>query len=150
MILIIKIISIIIISILAGVAYRFGGSANGIRLVRETTASIALIFVMLILGFYSWTIILSAGALYGLETTYFKRKGTDATWVSWLLVGLAFSIAVLPIILVYHNWIGFSIRTVVCTGLVVIWSETNGNAVFEEFGRGVIPILTLPLLLIGT
>lgn len=126
-----------------------GGNGNYPRYFRELSASVALIISMVILGYINWTIILSAGAIYGLESTYFKRKNTDATIINWLLVGLAFSIAVLPTVLVYHNWVGFSIRSVVCTGLVVLWSETNGNAVWEEFGRGIIPIATLPLLLIG-
>jgi hypothetical protein len=145
-----KIFGVVILSIIAGVAYRMGGSGKYPRYVRELAASIALIISMLILGYFHWSIILCAGALYGLETTYFKKKGKDATWFNWLLVGLAFSIAVLPIVLVYHNWIGFSVRSVICTFLVVYWSETNGNVVWEECGRGIIPIATLPLLLIGS
>lgn len=143
-----QIIGTISTSILAGVAYRYGGSSKGIRFVREVAAAIALIVVFIIWNHWNWTVILCAGALYGLETTYFKRKGTDAKWWNWLLVGLAFSIAVLPVVVVGHLWIGFAIRTFICTGLVILWSETNGNVVWEECGRGIIPILTLPLLFI--
>lgn len=79
-----------------------------------------------------------------------EKEIINVNWIGWTCVGLAFSISVLPIVLVYHNWIGFSVRTVVCTALVVFWSETNGQVVWEECGRGIIPIATLPLLLIGT
>lgn len=142
-------IGVIALSAIAGIFYRMGGSGNYPRYFRELAASIALILSMLLLGFHNWTILLSAGALYGLETTYFKKKGTDANLWNWFIVGIAFSISVLPTVLIYHNWIGFLIRSVICTELVMFWSETNGNSVCEEFGRGVIPILTLPLLLIG-
>lgn len=144
-----QIIGTIAASVLAGIAYRYGGSSNGIRWVREVTAAIALMLVFIVWNHWHWTVILCAGALYGLETTYFKKKGTDAKWWNWLLVGLAFSVAVLPVVLVQHLFIGFIIRTLVCTFLVVYWSESNGNVVCEEFGRGVIPIVTLPLLFIG-
>lgn len=145
----IQTILVIIVSAFAGAAYRSGGSGLYPRYFRELGAAIALIISMIILGHWHWTVILCAGALYGLETTYFKKKGTDAKWWNWMCVGIAFSIAVLPLVIAQHLWIGFWIRTVVCTGLTVLWCETNGNVVWEEGGRGVIPIITLPLLLIG-
>lgn len=146
---IVKIIGTIILSALAGIAYRMGGSGNYPRWTREVGLCVCMNLEMILLGFFHWSLIICTGALYGLATTYFKKKGTDAKAINWFFVGLAFSIAMLPLVLVYHLWIGFAIRTFVCTALVVIWSETNGNAVCEELGRGYIPIATLPLLLIG-
>lgn len=147
---IIKIVGIFILSIISLIAYRAGGSGNYPRFVRPLALCVCTILGLLLLGYYSWLVILCGGAMYGLSTTYFKSKGSDATWIAWLLVGLAFSLSVLPIVLVYHNYLGFAIRTIVCTSFIIIWSETNGNSVWEEGGRGLIPIATLPLLLIGS
>ena len=146
---ILKIIVTIILSVLAGIAYRFGGSANGKRWVRPFGVALCACLELAMLGYFHWALILCFGAFYGLSTTYFKKKDTDARWFNWVFVGLALSIAVLPIVIVYGDWLGFLIRTIVCTGLIVLWSETNGNAVWEEGGRGIIPIITIPLLLIG-
>ncbi len=126
-----------------------GGSGNYPRWTREVGLCVAMILEMIMLGQLHWTLILCAGLLYGFTTTYFKKKGTDATWVNWLLVGIAFSFSMLPLTIAHHLWIGFGIRTVICSSLVLFWSETNGKVVCEEFGRGYIPIATLPLLLIG-
>lgn len=142
-----KIIGTLILSVASGVFYRMGGSGNYPRWTRQVGICICMAFELMLLGYFSWTIILCIGALYGLSTTYFKKKGTDAIWLNWLLVGVAFSISVLPIVLVYHNYIGFAIRTVVCTALVTIWSQAIGKDVVEEFGRGFIIVATLPLLL---
>lgn len=147
---IIKIIGTIVLSVIAAWCYRAGGSGKYPFYVRELGVATCLVLELMLLGYFHWTLILCMGAMYGLTTTYFKKKGTDAKWWNWALVGLAFSIAVLPIVLVYHNWLGFGIRSVVCTALIVLWSEANGNVMWEEGGRGVIPIATLPLLLIGT
>lgn len=145
-----KIIGIIILSCIAAITYRMGGSGNYPRWTRQVGVCTCMVLALIILGYWHWTLILCYGAMYGLSTTYFKKKGTDAKWFNWLMVGIAFSIAILPIVFVYHNWIGFGIRSLACTILIVGWSEANGNAVWEEGGRGVIPIITLPLLLIGT
>lgn len=146
---ILNILGVILFSILSGISYRMGGSGNYPRWVREVGLCSGMLSTMILLGQLHWTLILCAGILYGLATTYFKKKGSDAKWWNWLLVGIAFSISMLPLVIAHHLWLGFTIRTVVCSGLIVFWSETNGNVVCEEFGRGVVPIITLPLLLIG-
>ncbi len=149
MIILFKILGTLAFSIAAGITYRMGGSGNYPRWTREVGICIAMLLEMILLQQWHWTLILCAGLLYGFSTTYFKKKGSDAKWWNWLLVGIAFSISMIPLVIAHHLWIGFGIRTVICSGLVLLWSETNGNAVCEEIGRGYIPIFTLPLLLIG-
>lgn len=144
-----KIIGTIVLSIFAAIAYRMGGSGNYPRYFRQLGLCLTMILEMTLLGHWHWTLLLCAGALAGLSSTYFKKKGTDAKWWNWLLVGIGFSISMLPLVIAHHLWVGFVFRTVVCTGLIVLWSEANGNAVWEEGGRGVIPTVTLPLLMIG-
>lgn len=145
-----KIVLTILLSSISGIFYRMGGSGNYPRWTRQAGLTVIMIVEMFLLGYFKWPLALCAGLLYGLSTTYFKKKGTDAQWYNWLCVGLAFSISMLPIVIFSGLWIGFIIRTIVCTSLVVIWSQINGNAVKEELGRGFIPTITLPLLLIGT
>jgi hypothetical protein len=144
-----KVISVLVLAAIAAVTYRMGGSSNYHRWIRPVGLASCACLALMSLGYIHWVLILTFGAFYGMSTSYYKAKEEDATWINWLLVGLAFSLSVLPCVLVYHLWLGFAIRTVVCTTLIVIWSETNGNVVWEEGGRGVIPIITLPLLLIG-
>lgn len=143
-------VSTVVLSVVCGITYRMGGSGKYPRYLRPIGVVVCSLILLALLGYLHWTLILTAGLLYGSSTTYFKKSGTDAKWFNWLFVGLAFSCSILPIVLVYHNWIGFSLRTVTCTALIIIWSQLNGNAVWEEGGRGIIPIITLPLLLVGS
>lgn len=151
-----QILGTIILSAISGTTYRCGGAGGKYPFwIREVGVTSCLILGLILLGYFHWTLILTAGAMYGITTTYFGfvnpwigRKKDEKFWLNWLLVGIGFSIAILPIILVYHNWFGFGIRSAVCMFLVVAWSEANNNVVWEEFGRGAIPIITLPLLLL--
>lgn len=144
-----KILGTFVLAALAGALYRMGGSGKFPRFVRPLGLCICTGIALTILGFIHWTSILAMGAIYGLSTTYFKKKGTDAQWYNWSLVGLAFGISVIPIVFVYHNWLGFGIRCLACTVLTTLWSTFIGKDVVEEMGRGAIAIGTLPLLLIG-
>src|ERR1035437_9865328 len=138
---------------LSGWAYHFGGSQGGIRWVREVVDGLAIIaWLWLCMGFNPW-----AGLIMGtiwIESTYFKSKGTDAGFWNWLLVGLSFSMVVLPYIVAqsfagHYYWIGFGIRTLILTptvGLIVTFF--GGKVGFSEGFRGGIQLLTLPLLLV--
>ena len=106
-----------------------------------------MIMGLLFLGFHSWWILLVFILQYASLTTYFKKKGHDATWVNWILVGVVTSLAPIPLILLNHLWLGFLARLITQTALTMIWSEAMGNDVLEEFGRGVIQVATLPILL---
>jgi len=160
----IKIIEIIFLSVLGGIVYRYGGSANGQRWVREAGQGLCFILAILVLGLVSWAwqpilgVILGFGICWA-ESTYFKAKGTDAKWLSWALVGLVFGLILLPYcILTNSHWIGFCIRVPVCVVITVLWQEVlsdkiaklfgMGKEVTDEFGRGFINIIARPLLLL--
>lgn len=134
---------------LAGVLYRMGGAAGYNTKFRDLGVPCVMIAAMSVLGHFHWSLFICFGLLFGSLTTYFKKKGANAFWWNWLIVGLAYSLAMLPFTaIVTHNWLGFGLRTVVCTTAVVAWSEFVGNAVIEEWGRGAIIIATLPLLFV--
>lgn len=146
---VLKIIATMILSVISAITYRMGGSGNYPRWVRQVGVCSAMTIEMIILGHLHWTLLLCFGALFGLSSTYFKKKGTDAMWWNWALVGLSFSLSMLPLVIAQGLWVGFFSRTIACIILTTGWSQLIGNAVWEECGRGAIIILTLPLLLIG-
>lgn len=152
---------VIALAALGGIAYRFGGSANGKRWVREAGQGVCVCGAMAVLGFIHWSLALCFGMTW-LESTYLKKKGTDAAWWNWALVGLVFGLIPLPYcIFTNSHWFGFGIRIIVCIGLTVLWQQvlssivvkafhkTFGKDVIDECGRGFINIVTLPLLLLG-
>lgn len=144
-----QILIIIVLSLASGFLYTAGGSGKYPFWFRETGVMVCECLALISLGFLSWWLILVAGLTYGVQTTYFKKKGTDARWWNWCLVGLAFSISVLPMVISNSLWLGFVLRILFLTPAIITWSELVGKDWLEEGGRGGLQIATLPLLLIG-
>lgn len=148
----IKIISTLAIAVLTAICYRMGGSGNYPRWWRPLGVGLGVLTSGLILFPMSkWAcvgLLASAGASAGLSTTYFKKKGTDAQWYNWMLVGIALSCATMPLQSTIGHWLGFCIRFIVLTIYITLWSQFQGNAVKEELGRGFGIVATMPLLLI--
>lgn len=143
-------VTAVILSILAGGLYRAGGYGPPFNTkVRDFGVPSCMIAYFAITGNWHWVLILCFGLMFGAQTSYFKRKGWDAFWFNWLYCGLAFSIALLPYAAVTGHWMGFGLRTLTVTIFTVLWSEFIGWDDAEEFGRGFIQIITLPLLLVG-
>lgn len=163
MIILYKALLILLLAILAGACYRYGGWEGGKRWVREVGVGLCLVLGFVVLNLFNLGSLLCLGSVW-IETTYFKKKGTDANWFNWLLVGLSFSVATLPWLIcntITHrplHLIGYGIRVVVCAVFTVIWEESwspivaslfhTTTDITDECGRGAIQILTLPLLLI--
>lgn len=145
---ILKIIEILILTVLSATGYRWGGSSNGKRWIRPIAVSIAVTGTLLIMfGFNWWTLLCLGGGF--LETTYFKRKGADAKWWNWALVGLVFALVPLPFVIASgHHWLGFAIRSAIIIPSTVLICQAVGDVDWEEGLRGGIQIVTLPLLLI--
>ncbi len=156
-------ITLIVGTILGGLLYRMGGAAGYNTKFRDFGIPTVAVLVFLIFCFPKYnlaflSLILTWGATFAVQTTYWKKKGTDAKWWNWLLTGLGYSICWLPTVLALSiwpssglnaHWLGFGIRSVVCTGLTVGVSQFFGNAVWEENARGWVEIVTIPLLFIG-
>lgn len=147
----------LILAFLNGVCYRMGGSDNYSRFFRPL--GIGLI-TMLVLALWSYLtiphiklthwigIITSAGASAGLSTTYFKKKNTDAHLINWILVGIAFSIALVPYAYVTDQWVGLIVRSIFLIPAIALWSELIGWDVLEEFGRGFWHVISICLIFI--
>jgi hypothetical protein len=148
-----------ILAVGAGVLYRCGGAGKPYNtkyrdLGVPTVASLALLILGAILCQF-WGIaalILSFGLLFGSLVTYwdflFKK---DCFWFSGLIVGLSG----LPVALAQGKFIGCIVRMGLISGTWQLLNKLLPQKVFcwtrdivEEFGRGFITIITLPLLLI--
>lgn len=115
---------------------------------RDIGIPLCMMIYMTITSHYSHWLWLCFGLMFGAQTSYFKKKGTDAKWYNWLFVGLAYSLALLPYSLSVGNLPGFFLRGLVVTLGTLGVSELSGKAWVEEGTRGAIQIVTLPLLFI--
>lgn len=152
-----KLIATVILACIAGMGYRMGGSGNYPRWLREAIDCTCMILVCLIWGLGNWSLVLCYGLMWGAMTTYFKKKGTEAQWYHWAIVGFATSFCMLPLVLIkYYGlpysswpeslWLAFIIRILFQTVAICVWRTWMGNAVIQELGTGFIMIITLPLL----
>jgi len=136
-------------AVLAGWAYRFGGSEHGIRQVRQLVDGASIIGILTLWFGWNWSGLLIMGTIW-ITSTYFKIDGKTNLF-TWMLVGLSFGLVPIPYLLFQHNahWLGFLIRLGILplfVGFVVRY--LGQNVQFSEGFRGAIQILTLPLLLI--
>lgn len=145
----VKTLITLVCSIAGFILYRMGGAAGYNTKFRDLgipTVAIGLLWYLT--GQFTFWYILCFGLLFGAHTTYWKKKGADALWYNWILTGLGYSLAFLPYSLYARHFVGFCLRTIIVTIGVMVWSIKVDNAVYEEGGRGVIEIITIPLLLI--
>ncbi len=151
----IKIASWLIATILGAILYRLGGAAGYNTKWRDLgLPAVSLVYLLICgkivqpWGFW-WLVgayLLTFGLFFGSLTTYWKKKGEPAKWISWLLTGLGYSLAFLPYAILSGEYFGFCLRLVLCSVGIMIWSEKISNVVWEECGRGAIAIGTLFLL----
>ena len=138
-----------VLAVFAGWSFRFGGSANGQRWVRQAGIGTAVILAITVLTWhFSWWYILIMGLAFT-ESTYFKKKGTEAMWYHWLLCGICYALVPLPALIAGKVYLaGFIIRFIVLVPIITIWRTFQGNVQWSEGGAGAWQIVTLPLLLI--
>lgn len=143
----------LVLAVVAGILYRMGGSENYNTKFRDIGVPTIMMIVMILWGFWHWSLILSWALLFGAMTTYwgfvnplFKKSKVDKYWWNWLLTGLGYALAMLPIVYVWGLWPGFAIRLFVLPVVTMIWSESFSNDKIEEWGRGFLTIITLYLL----
>ena len=152
----IKILIYIALTILSGILYRMGGSGRFSRMAREIGVPLVMLGMVFLIGiltgWLSWVLaVVSMGIMVGAISTYhyFLPKPVDYTPFYYGLHGFMTSLAMFPLMIYTHHWIGFGIRVVVCTVgcfLADVW--LGKSDVKNEFTRGAIINGSLILLII--
>lgn len=138
------------LSILAGGLYHLGGQWQ--KMFRRAGLPILCYIpaLLILFGLSGWILyILSAGLLSLALTTYHDYLSPDGkreTWLCWLVTGLCYGLASLPLIWAGINWYAIIGRAIVLAGLTTWISERSGKVLTEEFWRGAIILLTIPIL----
>ena len=103
--------NLLFFSCLSALLYRLGGWGHGFNTkVRDLGTPFCMIGYMILSGCWNGWLILCFLLMFGAQTTYWKKKGSDAKWFNWLFTGLAYSLAMLPYSLATGNISGFLIR----------------------------------------
>ena len=147
---------VLVLSILAGVLYRIGGSslhlANKTKY-RDIGCMLCNTLTLLVIGLPKpfWCLFFVMGLLFGSYTTYHKwmnplfgHSKDDVHWYGWFMHGFALGFALMPF---YHIWHIVLIRAFILGLFTMIWSVSISNATCEEFGRGFLANATLLFLL---
>lgn len=146
---------ILILSCLNSFLYRLGGGWSkwhNNKLFRRIGCAVVTIlgYILLLPLHYEWKAIVALfvafGAMYGALCTYWKGSALKCMWYHWLLTGIGYGLASLPLIFAGIPGVWIWIRVVVLGILTMIISEKSDNVWVEEFGRGSLIILTLPIL----
>ena len=133
---------LIFFSLLSAFLYRLGGTKHGTKC-RNWGVPTCMLYYFIFQGIEHWSLVLCWLLMFGAQTTYFKKDGTDAKWFNWLFVGLAFSCSMFPYYVTIGDINSFFIRSAIVTIFTVIWSQIIGKAWLEESGRGFIQIITI-------
>ncbi len=134
-------------AIIGGIFYRMGGSGNFPRQARVVGVPVLCGIVLGILH-WNWWILLCVPIMIAPISTYFKKKGTDATFINFWLHGFGIALSFLPYAISTGCYFGFGIRLVALPLVLAWWSMKIGNDIVEELGRGFFITITIPLLLI--
>ena len=148
----VKILSLLLLSFLGGVLNRLGGWEKGNRLFRILGIPIITLYIVFLQTHYKLysvksllPYILTFGLTVGAVSAYW---GQDEKKWGFYWHGLGIALATCPTIAGNGHPCGFLARLVVLPVLMALWSEKVGFDIIEEFGRGALIILTLPLLML--
>ena len=133
-------------AVLCGVLYRMGGSDTYGTKWRDFGVPTVVTPILGAWTQWHWSLALCWLLLFASLTTYFKRKGSEARWWNWALVGLAVGLSTFPLALATGEWLPLALRCALLAVLVPVWSCLVGNAVVEELGRGFLIGVTLLVL----
>lgn len=132
----------------SGVLYRMGGAAGYNTKWRDFGCPIAAAAYALIVGLCHWSILITLPASFAVMTTYWKRKGQDASWYHWWTTGLMYAVAFLPVCYFLSRIEAFVFFTIFLSTATALWSSLMKNVVWEECGRSAILILAQGAFLI--
>lgn len=151
---------IVLSSNLAGCFYCLGGRAKQNKWydfmlntkTRDFGVPALMVLSLLVLGKFHWSLILCFGAMFGTMTTYnkwvsylFNRPDKHTVYPeSWFVTGLFYGLSMLPYVIFHsHNYLSFSMMCLITALATCLWSISIGKAWLEEFGRGVIILLSI-------
>jgi hypothetical protein len=148
-----KVLILLICSALSAVLYRMGGDEEYNTKFRDFGVPVCSYAALLIFwhptGIIGWLmVVVSFLALFGSLTTYWKKKGSDAMWWNWALTGLFYGLAAFPLLWAGLHWWAIGLRAIALVVTITAWSESQGDVVWEERGRGALVTITMPMLLI--
>lgn len=138
----------ILLVVASAVLYRMGGAAGYNTKWRDFGCSIAAAASALIVGLCHWSILITLPASFAVMTTYWKRKGQDASWYHWWTTGLMYAVAFLPVCYFLSRIEAFVFFTIFLSTATALWSSLLKNVVWEECGRGAILIIAQGAFLI--
>jgi len=150
------IIITLISSVIAGLAYRAGGSDKFPSWVRDWLVAplfaINLALLGLVKGFWGWGSLIVCLGLTGAAISsyhYFFPKPDHYNGFWYALHGLVIGLAALPVAIVTSHYIGLGIRCLCLPVFMGVWyGVMKKNDFWHEFGRGVAIVASSPLLLI--
>lgn len=140
---------IIFLSIVSAALYRLGGIGKPFDTKYRDfgTPLCALIILILCSPGFSWKLAgalsLSLGLMFGSMTTYFKRKGKNVQFINWVFVSIAFSLSILPYVIVTGEWFAFALRSVSLIVALPLACQLIGWDDLEEGCRGFLFSITL-------
>jgi hypothetical protein len=144
---------ILFLSIISGLLYRAGGKGKPFHTTyRDAGCSAIALLTLYTSGVHGpwWAFVLSFGALWGALTTYHKwaskpfYKDDEVHAPSWFVTGLVYGLAFL---FFFPYWKMILARALVLGIFTCIWSESMGDAFWEEFGRGFLLVVTVPIII---
>ena len=155
----ITIIILAIGSVISGILYHCGGIGKPYSTkLRDIGCSLIILLTLSFLAhkiFPIWVNLVTFGLSWLFLSTYhkylnkwFNKPRTDAFYFNWLAHGIGIGLAMIPMAWIGITWWLILIRAVVLGLSMMVWSELNDNAVSEEFGRGALIVLSLPLLML--
>lgn len=138
----------ILLAIVAGMAYRGGGAASiHARWLRQAGIGVTVTLGLILWFGFNWWMLLSLGTSWA-ESTYFKKRGTDAKWFNWMAVGVVFALVPIPYVISSGNhWVGFAYRSLFIIPATTLIGTFVGNDNWSEGLRGAIQIISIPLLM---
>lgn len=150
---------VVLLSVLSGVLYRAGGKGGKWYLntkMRDWGVPIISICSLKLLGFdlpiWGWVIYFLAA--FGSMTTYWEHWGGEGVeWYEWLLTGVMYGVALLPVVVYSGTWWQFVVRIILMGAFVPLLNKYaykihRKTDVVEEAGRGFMFNISKLLLII--
>lgn len=149
----VKILLIVLLSACSAALYRLGGWSGGNKLYRRIGCPACFLIAVMVLKGVDWgawwayliTFGLSAAAL----STYHDYLAPDKSsenWLCWMVTGVVYGLAALPLIWTGVHWYAVVIRALALGGLTLFISEASDKDIVEETGRGLFFCLTALIL----